>query len=230
MADESPDWLTGEDQAASAPPLVSNAPAVPSPFAMEAQTRDTNAGASMLQSSGAATFKDSPSPPTTQPVDETDLPRIILIMRLANMGVVAALITFAVLNMVGIPSSPALWVLSIYATCGGLLVCCLETQLRFLRVWIAINFGFLFSPFFRFFYYLLLASITWSYGSFFGLIVSIALVVVAIFNTYVLFRYPSYRAVRERIAEEEDKKIEAKISGEVRKQAIKSLSQPGNPF
>ena len=129
------------------------------------------------------------------------------------------------MQMVGLPG-PTTWVLSLYATCGGLLVCCLETQLKFLRVGIAMNFGFLFSPFFRFFFYLLLASLAWSFDSIPTRIVSIAIVVVAFFNTYILFRYPSYRAVRERIAEEEDKKLEAKISAQMKKQAIKSLSRP----
>ena len=128
------------------------------------------------------------------------------------------------MQMVGLPG-PTTWVLSLYATFGGLLVCCLETQLKFLRVSIAMNFGFLFSPFFRFFFYLLLASLSWSFNSIPTRIVSIALVVVALFNTYILFRYPSYRAVRERIAEEEDKKIEAKIGAQMKKQAIKSLSR-----
>lgn len=129
-----------------------------------------------------------------------------------------------ILKMVSLPS-PAMWVLSLYATCGGLLVCCLETQLKFLRVAIAVNFGFLFSPFFRFWYYILMASVSWSFDRFYTKGVAIALVAVAVFNTYILYRYPSYREVRERIAEEEDKKINAKISGEVRKQALNQLAR-----
>lgn len=117
------------------------------------------------------------------------------------------------------------WVLAVYATCGGLLVCCLETQLKFLRVMIALNFGFLFDAVWRFLYYLLMASVAWAYNNLFGKIVAIALVVVALFNTYVLCRYPSYRKVRERIAEEEDKRIEARISKEVKRQAVNQISK-----
>lgn len=117
------------------------------------------------------------------------------------------------------------WVLAVYATCGGLLVCCLETQLKFLRVMIALNFGFLFDAVWRFLYYLLMASVAWAYNNLFGKIVAIALVVVALFNTYVLCRYPSYRKVRERIAEEEDKRIEARISKEVKKQAVNQITK-----
>lgn len=70
-----------------------------------------------------------------------------------------------------------------------------------------------------------MASVSWSFDRFYTKGVAIALVAVAVFNTYILYRYPSYREVRERIAEEEDKKINAKISGEVRKQALNQLAR-----
>jgi hypothetical protein len=116
------------------------------------------------------------------------------------------------------------FVLAIYATCGALLICCLETQLKFLRVLIAVNFGFLFHSVWRFMYYILLASVAWSFRTLLGKIVSIAFVAVAIFNTFVLCRYSSYRKIREKIAEEEDKRIEARISKEVKRQATKSFT------
>ena len=115
------------------------------------------------------------------------------------------------------------WILAIYATCGGLLICCLETQLKFLRVMIAVNFGFLFNSVWRFLFYLLLGSVAWAYNNLFGKIVAIALFVMAIINTFILCRYPSYRQMREKIAEEEDKRIEARISKEVKAQAITQL-------
>lgn len=95
------------------------------------------------------------------------------------------------------------WVLAVYATCGGLLICCLETQLKFLRVMIAVNFGFLFNSLWRFMFYILLGSVAWAYGTLFGRIIAIALFTMAVVNTYILCRYPSYRKVREKIAEEE---------------------------
>jgi hypothetical protein len=117
------------------------------------------------------------------------------------------------------------WVLAVYATCGGLLICCLETQLKFLRVIIAVNFGFLFNSIMRFFFYVLLASVAWAYNNLLGKIVAAALVATAVFNTFVLCRYPGYRKIRERIAEEEDKRIEARISKEVKKQAVGSFTR-----
>ncbi len=117
------------------------------------------------------------------------------------------------------------WILAIYATCGGLLICCLETQLKFLRVMIAVNFGFLFNSVWRFLFYLLLGSVALAYGNLFGLIVAIALFAMAVINTYILCRYPAYRQMREKIAEEEDKRIEARISKEVKAQAIHQLTK-----
>jgi hypothetical protein len=89
---------------------------------------------------------------------------------------------------------------------------------------IAVNFGFLFHSVWRFLFYLLLGSVAWSYNSLFGKIAAGCFAGVALFNTYVLCRYPSYRKIRERIAEEEDRRIEARISKEVKRQATKSFT------
>lgn len=122
----------------------------------------------------------------------------------------------------GLPSIST-FVLAIYAICGALLICCLETQLKFLRVMIAVNFGFLFNSSWRFLFYIVLASVCYSWHKIQGDIMGIAIVCVAVFNTYVLCRYPSYRRIREKIAEEEDKRIEARISKEVKKQAVSQI-------
>jgi len=124
--------------------------------------------------------------------------------------------------MISLPSPPV-WVLAVYASCGSLLICVLETQLKFLRVMIAMNFGFLFNAVWRFAFYILMGSISWAFENLFGKAMGIAFCAVAVFNTYVLCRYPSYRKMREKIAEEEDKRIQAKISGQVRKQAVSSM-------
>jgi len=64
----------------------------------------------------------------------------------------------------------------------------------------------------------------WEFGGIFDQIVAIAVVVTALFNSYVLCSYPSYRAMRDKIAEEEDKKIEARISQEVKNQVVQSAT------
>ena len=131
--------------------------------------------------------------------------------------------------MIRLPS-PARWILAFYAWFSGLLVCCLETQLPFLRIAIAMNFGFLFNFVARFLFYLLMSSIAISFDDLLGRITSGVLVGTAFYNTYVLYRYPSYKKIRDKIAEEEDKKIRERINQQVRKQAVKELTRPSKQW
>jgi len=172
----------------------------------------------------------SPTPHSEFPVTNTSaaaadpeidskLSHVILIMRLVNMAAMVLLTTCSVLKMMSFPSL-ASWVLACYAICTSTLVFCLETQLKFIRVMIAMNFGFLFSPFLRFLFYLLMASIAWSFNDLFGQIVGAVLIGVAFYNTYVLISYPDYRKIREKIANQEDRRIEDKINQQVQKTAM----------
>jgi len=217
MQAEGPTWLQAEPDASAPPPAAFS---VPESSNARVVDEDFNAVQSMINSSGN-------NPNAANAADEKELPSIVLFMRLANMGIAGLLIASSIAVMVSLPSIP-IWVLSVYATCGGCLVCCLETQLKFLRTAIAINCGFLFSPYWRLMFYFLMGSIAWTYkgtgsiSKLLGPICGIGLMIIALFNTYVLCRYPTYRAVREKIAEEEDRRIEGRISGEVKKQVMKS--------
>ena len=113
--------------------------------------------------------------------------------------------------------------LCFYATCGGLLICCLETQLSFVRTTIALNFGFLFNPTLRFAFYMLLATICYSLGGLFSKLCAGGLVAIALYNTYVLVKYPSYRQLRDEIAAQEDERINAAIREKVRKEATSAM-------
>mmetsp|Transcript_24343 Transcript_24343/g.57310 ORF Transcript_24343/g.57310 Transcript_24343/m.57310 type:complete len:210 (+) Transcript_24343:119-748(+) len=202
---ESPSWL---NTAAPAPSASAPAPSI-DPLSIESSTAENAAAA------GTNGTADS---------DEKDLPSIILMMRLVNMGAAAALITISIFNILALPAISGT-VLSIYAICGGLLICCLETQLKFLRVLIAVNFGFLFNSVWRFLFYMILGSVCYSFKNPFGFIMACVMVGIAFFNTFILCRYPAYRKVREQIAEKEDKRIEDRISKEVRTQAVKQATK-----
>ena len=152
--------------------------------------------------------------------DPPELPQMILIMRLANMLTSMGVIVYSIFFLIRIPAVSQ-FVLAIYGTCGGLLICCLETQLKFLRVIIAVNFGFLFHSGWRFLFYVLLATVLFSYDKLVAEIIAYAVMGCAIFNTYILIRYPSYRKVRDKIAEEEDKRVEARIAKEVKSAAVR---------
>ena len=70
----------------------------------------------------------------------------------------------------------------------------------------------------------IIGSVCWTFGLM-GKIMGGCLAGVAVFNTYILCRYPSYRKIREKVAEEEDKRIEARISKEVKQQTIKQMTK-----
>jgi len=199
----SPSWLSTPAPSGSAP---APAPAV-DPLSIESSTQGA---AGTGTGNGAA--------------DEKDLPSIILMMRLLNMGAAGGLITISVIHILAIPGLAGL-VLAIYAICGSCLICCLETQLKFLRVLIAVNFGFLFNSVWRFLFYMILGSVAYSFDGLMGFVMACVMAGVALFNTFILCRYPAYRKVREQIAEEEDKRIEDRISKEVKTQALKQATK-----
>ena len=68
---------------------------------------------------------------------------------------------------------------------------------------------------------MILGSVAYAFGGLLGFIMACVMVGVAFFNAYILCRYPAYRKIREKIAEEEDKKIEERIAKEVKTQALK---------
>ena len=72
---------------------------------------------------------------------------------------------------------------------------------------------------------MILGSVSFSFRNLGGTIMACVMVGTALFNTFILCRYPAYRKVREQIAEEEDKRIEDRISKEVRTQAIKQATK-----
>lgn len=72
-------------------------------------------------------------------------------------------------------------------------------------------------------YYMLMAGVSLTLDRLLAYIVAGVFVGVAFYNTYVLFRYPAYKKLRDSIAEEEDKRIDAAITKRVRKEAVKQM-------
>lgn len=98
-------------------------------------------------------------------------------------------------------------VLGGYGVCFGTLICCLEVNFSFTRVPIASNFGFLYNPFLRLMFYILMCMVSWSFGTLLGMIASIALGLLSLVNTYIICRYPGYRKVLKEVSDEEEKKF-----------------------
>jgi len=207
---EAPAWLT--DDKPSTP--ASAAPAAPAPTAMAA------APAAAVNTAPAA---GPANPEDLAAAEQEQLKGVIMFMRLINLGVSIALIVRSSLLFAAISLDPKVWVLSAFSLFGGCLVCCLETQLKAIRTFIAIDFGFLFDPTLRFFFYLLLASVCLSLKDLFGLVMAGCLVAAAVYNTFVLCRYPAYRKLRDELAKEEDERINKKIRTEVGKEARRQM-------
>ena len=121
--------------------------------------------------------------------------------------------------------SPAQWVIAAYGASSGILLLCLETQLKFLRGCIADSFGFLFNPVLRFLFLLLTASVSWLHHHMFSDVVAVSLVVVALMNLYVMCRFVSYGELRDQFSKEEGQSLQSvgrTISNEVTNQALQN--------
>mmetsp|Transcript_20460 Transcript_20460/g.43890 ORF Transcript_20460/g.43890 Transcript_20460/m.43890 type:complete len:123 (-) Transcript_20460:228-596(-) len=117
-------------------------------------------------------------------------------------------------------------VLGGYGICFGTLVCCLEVNLSFLRRPIASNFGFLYNPFLRLMFYALCAMVAWSFETLLGVIAAGALGLLALVNTYVLCRYPGYRAALKEISDEEEKMMKREGRKQIWKNGAAFASLP----
>ena len=149
------------------------------------------------------------------------LPKLLLLMRLGNIVAAGLLIASSIGNLWKIFNTSKS-VLSGYGICFGLLLCCLEFNFSFLRVRIASNFGFLYNPFLRLLFSVLLASIAWSFETLLGTIACGTLLILSLFNTYVICRYPQYRAVMKELSDEDEKVMKR----EARKQAWRYAAAP----
>lgn len=114
------------------------------------------------------------------------------------------------------------FVLAAYGIVFGTLACCNEIDLPFLRTPIASNFGFLYSPIFKFLFYVLMGTVSWSFGTLLGTIASAALGVLAVGNACVLCRYPGYRRAMRELSDGESREVEQRARREAKKQAWKS--------
>jgi len=213
MADsEAPSWLSSPAEDTSAPV---NTPTI-------SATAKTGETSNWANDNGVNIKTSTPSTGLGQSaVDEPSMGRAILIMRLTNVAGAFLLMILSVVTNIGLGFvKPAKFVIALYAGFGGLLILLQETQLSFLRVRMAMNFGFLFNPLLRFFYYILLSSMCWSLDVF-GRVTACVVGALAVYNTYVLCKYPEYKESREKLAKEEDSKIRKRIKEQATKQILK---------
>jgi hypothetical protein len=117
-------------------------------------------------------------------------------------------------------------ILAGYGVCFGSLICCLEVNLSFLRHPIADNFGFLYNPLLRLMFYILMGMVAWSFGTLLGMIASMALALLSLFNTYVICRYPGYRAAMKELADKDEKQLKREMNRQIIKRTWRHAVSP----
>jgi len=169
---------------------------------------------------------NAPPPPTGITREPQDPDRYlgwwILFMRVFNMATMILLGVAAVFTMTLTVEVDSI-ILGVYGVLFATLVFCFETQLWFIRKRISSSFGFLFNPIFRTLFYGIMAAVAWSYDSMMGKVSAIVTIVCAVLNFYVLCRFPSYREERDKLAREEDAKINERMNEEIKKRAMAGL-------
>lgn len=124
--------------------------------------------------------------------DPPNLLQVKLMKRLLNMGGAALCVTTSILEVISIPGLSAL-VIAGYsiALCSGIFLSEM-TEMAFMK-FILSNHGYLYNPFFRFLFYLLIASMQASFNGLLSFIAAGCMVVLAFINAYWLIRYPGLR-------------------------------------
>jgi hypothetical protein len=171
---DSPSWLAEDTQAPAASMTATPAPAV------AASATATTLAASATEAS------------TTE--DKNAALRAKVMKRFVNMLVSSVCAARAILLILTIPDGISEFVIAVYSAVLCAFVFLSEmTELAFMK-WILMNHGYLYSPTWRFMFYLLLASMQWSLGGIWSYANGGALVFVAFCNAYWLLKYPSLRS------------------------------------
>eukprot|EP00592_Proboscia_alata_P003359 CAMPEP_0194378972 /NCGR_PEP_ID=MMETSP0174-20130528/37237_1 /TAXON_ID=216777 /ORGANISM="Proboscia alata, Strain PI-D3" /LENGTH=102 /DNA_ID=CAMNT_0039161341 /DNA_START=42 /DNA_END=347 /DNA_ORIENTATION=- len=93
--DDAPSWLSDDNDTSPAVAELDDLPLAP-------EVKPPSKISKKKAAAAAAAVAAAPSPPP-QPVDESDLPRIVMWMRISNVSVAVAIITLSVLNIISVP-------------------------------------------------------------------------------------------------------------------------------
>jgi hypothetical protein len=118
------------------------------------------------------------------------IPRMILYTRVINLGLSICMILISLLSILTTQSATT-GVLACYVVVFACLLCCFETHLKQVSKMIALNFGFMYSAKSRAVFMMFIGTIMFSF-SLFGKILGLAMIVNALFNIFILFRYPDF--------------------------------------
>jgi hypothetical protein len=143
------------------------------------------------------------SPSNGSIVEDPNIPRMILITRVANLILSVCMIVAALLSLLTTDNATT-GVLACYVVVFSCLLCCFETHLKQISKLIAFNFGFLYSAKSRSVFMIFIGTILFSF-SLFGKIIGCLMLGNAGFNIYVLYKYPGYDDAQRNDAQSEIK-------------------------
>eukprot|EP01033_Poteriospumella_lacustris_P017140 gene17138-12262_t len=178
-------------------PINQTAQAPPPPWLQE--------GSAASPAQPAAAVNGAPATVTDasgQTIDAA-IPRMILYTRLINLVLSILMILTSLLAMLTTQSATT-GVLACYVIVFSCLLCCFETHLKQVSKFIALNFGFMYSAKSRSFFMLFVGTILFSF-SLFGKVIGLCMIGNALFNVFILFRYPQYEDAQRNNAEAEIK-------------------------
>jgi len=135
-----------------------------------------------------------------EPIDKS-IARYMLYTRIINFVLSICMLLASLLSILT-TNSATTGVLAAYVSVFACLLCCFETHLKQVSKIIAVNFGFLYSAKSRAVFMVFIGTLMFSF-SLFGMIIGACMMANAVFNLYIIFKYPLYDEVQRKDAQAE---------------------------
>ncbi|CAM9503321.1 unnamed protein product, partial [Ectocarpus sp. 6 AP-2014] len=123
---------------------------------------------------------------------QAKVPQLMIYMRVANIALCGILAATAVLKLIGAGVDVAGAVLACYLCAFSCILCCFETHLKVVAKTIAANFGFLYNAKGRAVFLIFVGVLCFSLNSDIAFVAGALMMVNAVFNFYVIFKYPEF--------------------------------------
>ena len=184
--DSEPDWMK-----TSAPSPMHAPPPEPVSSAQPGWMKDP-APPAAPPAEGAYPAAGVPGGPPPMDISWTQLPRPVLLMRLSNVVAAFFLALVAVIKLTGLTAGFSTGVVCVYLFMFGLLIFTFELHCSCTAKMIAENLGFMYRATGRSAFMILVGMLCFSGLHTIGYFTGVLLIVTALFNGFILFKYPMY--------------------------------------
>ena len=194
MAD-TPSWLTDENvKAAASNPTVQKAATAAAKVVVEEESKKYGLSPSTPTNDVESQSKVDPTASAEALGVTPEVFKKIqmwgLILRVSYMVMSILMATAAALELLNSPSLSIVFI-ALYVFFFAIIICCFEVALNAIAVWIASNFGFLYTLFGRLLFMVFVASLCYNLGIM-GIIVMALLLLVVVVNIAIIILYPKY--------------------------------------